>query len=87
AHVGVHAQKQPGLNWIGVVLPVGKMTSDQVRALAKIAAECGDGQIRLTVWQNFIFSGVPDAKVAEVEQRVLDLGLTTKAAGIRSGLV
>ncbi len=87
AHVGVHAQKQPGLNWVGVVLPVGKMTSDQVRALGKIAAECGDGQIRLTVWQNFIFSGVPDAKVAEVEQRVLDLGLTTKAAGIRSGLV
>ena len=87
AHVGVHAQKQPGLNWVGVVLPVGKMTSDQVRALGKIAAECGDGQIRLTVWQNFIVSGVPDAKVAEVEQRVLDLGLTTKAAGIRSGLV
>ena len=87
AHVGVHAQKQAGLNWIGVVLPVGKMTSDQVRALAEIARECGDGQIRLTVWQNFIFSGVPDAKVAEVESRVDALGLTIKAAGIRSGLV
>ncbi|KNY23186.1 NirA family protein [Methylobacterium sp. ARG-1] len=87
AHVGVHAQKQPGLNWIGVVLPVGKMTSDQVRALAEIARECGDGQIRLTVWQNFIFSGVPDARVAEVESRVDALGLTIKAAGIRSGLV
>ena len=23
AHIGVHAQKQDGLNWIGVVLPVG----------------------------------------------------------------
>ncbi|MGU3283618.1 NirA family protein [Methylobacterium mesophilicum] len=87
AHVGVHAQRQPGLNWIGVVLPVGKMTSDQVRALAEIARDCGDGQIRLTVWQNFIFSGVPDARVAEVESRILELGLTIKAAGIRSGLV
>lgn len=29
AHVGVHAQVQPGLNWIGVILPVGKMTTDQ----------------------------------------------------------
>ena len=87
AHVGVHAQKQPGLNWIGVVLPVGKMTSDQVRALAEIARECGDGQIRLTVWQNFIFSGIPDARVAEVESQVEALGLTIKAAGIRSGLV
>jgi ferredoxin-nitrite reductase len=87
AHVGVHAQVQPGLNWIGVILPVGKMTTDQMRALAKIAAECGDGAIRLTVWQNFLFSGVPDAKVAEVENRVAALGLTTSASSIRAGLV
>ncbi|CAO4153137.1 NirA family protein [Methylorubrum aminovorans] len=87
SHVGVHKQVQPGLNWVGVVLPVGKMTTDQMRGLAKVAAECGDGQIRMTVWQNFIFSGVPDAKVAEVEARVEALGLTIKAAGIRSGLV
>ncbi len=26
AHIGVHPQKQKGLNWIGVVLPVGKLT-------------------------------------------------------------
>src|SRR5262249_26973463 len=34
AHVGVHRQKQAGLNWIGVVLPVGKLTADQMRGLA-----------------------------------------------------
>ena len=87
SHVGVHKQVQEGLNWVGVVLPVGKMTTDQMRELARIAAACGDGQIRMTVWQNFIFSGVPDAKVAEVEARVLALGLSVQAAGIRSGLV
>ncbi len=31
AHVGVHAQKQPGLNWLGVALPVGKVTTAQMR--------------------------------------------------------
>ena len=87
AHVGVHAQVQPDLNWIGVVLPVGKMTTDQMRELAKISQECGDGQIRLTVWQNFLFSGVPDDRVAEVESRVAALGLSTKASSIRAGLV
>ena len=61
------AQKQDGLNWIGVVLPVGKLTADQMREIAAIARECGDGDIRLTVWQNFLFSGVADARVAEVE--------------------
>ncbi|HEY2137222.1 MAG TPA: NirA family protein, partial [Xanthobacteraceae bacterium] len=31
AHIGTHAQKQAGLNWIGVVLPVGKLTGAQMR--------------------------------------------------------
>ena len=64
AHIGVHAQKQPGLNWIGVVLPVGKLTCEQMRGLAKIARDLGDGDIRLTVWQNLLISGVRDDKVA-----------------------
>jgi ferredoxin-nitrite reductase len=87
AHIGVHKQVQAGLNWVGVVLDVGHMTSDQMRALAAIARDCGDGDIRLTVWQNFLFSGVPDAKLAEVEARVAALGLSIRANPIRAGLV
>ena len=64
AHVGAHAQKQKGLCWIGVVLPVAKLTADQMRGLARIAAEFGDGDIRLTVWQNLLISGVPEDRVA-----------------------
>src|SRR5438270_5714690 len=60
AHIGVHQQKQDGLNWIGVVLPVGKLTSDQMRGLARISHDLGDGEIRLTVWQNLLISGVRD---------------------------
>ena len=67
AHIGVHAQKQAGLNWIGVVFPVGKITVAQMRGLAKIAHDLGDGDIRLTVWQNLLISGVPDDKVALAE--------------------
>ncbi len=59
AHIGVHAQKQPGLNWIGVVLPVGKLTAAQMRGVANLARDLGDGDIRLTVWQNLLISGVP----------------------------
>src|SRR6202167_4159363 len=39
AHIGAHPQKQQGLSWIGVVLPVGKLTAAQLRGLAGIAAE------------------------------------------------
>jgi ferredoxin-nitrite reductase len=87
AHIGVRAQKQAGLNWIGVVFPVGKITVRQMRGLAKIAQDLGDGDIRLTVWQNLLISGVPDEKVALAEAAIEALGLTTKASAIRAGLV
>jgi ferredoxin-nitrite reductase len=87
AHVGVHAQKQAGLNWIGVVLPVGKLTAGQMRGLARIAADLGDGDIRLTVWQNLLLSGVADERVALAEAAVAALGLSTDATAIRAGLV
>src|SRR6202035_5412406 len=63
AHIGVHKQKQEGLNWIGVSLPLGKVTCEQMRGLAKIARDLGDGELRLTVWQNLLISGVHDANV------------------------
>src|SRR5580658_7949095 len=84
AHIGAHAQKQQGLFWIGVVLPVGKITAAQMRGLAKIATEFGDGDIRLTVWQNLSLSGVPADRVAAAEAAVAELGLSTKATSIRA---
>jgi ferredoxin-nitrite reductase len=87
AHIGVHPQRQPGLNWLGVVLPVARLTAAQMRGLARIAQEHGDGDIRLTVWQNLLISGVPDEKVAAAEAAVDALGLATKASPIRAGLI
>src|SRR5262245_42923014 len=87
AHIGVHAQKQAGLHWIGVVLPVGRLTAAQMRALAAIARDLGDGDIRLTVWQNLLISGVPSDKLDEAVRGVEALGLSTSASSIRAGLV
>jgi ferredoxin-nitrite reductase len=87
AHIGVHAQKQPGLNWIGVVLQLGKVTCEQMRGLAKIAHDLGDGDIRLTVWQNLLISGVADDKVALATAAIGAIGLTIEASPIRAGLV
>jgi ferredoxin-nitrite reductase len=87
AHIGVHRQKQPGLNWIGVVLPLGKMTGEQMRGLARIAQDLGDGDIRLTVWQNLLISGVGDENVALATAAIEKLGLAAKASHIRAGLI
>lgn len=87
AHVGVHPQKQAGKVWVGVVLPVGKMTTDQMRAIACISRDSGDGDVRLTVWQNLILSGVDAGRAEEVEARLIAIGLTSKASSVRAGLV
>jgi ferredoxin-nitrite reductase len=87
AHVGVRKQKQDGLNWIGVVLPVGKLAGDQMRGLASVARDLGDGDIRLTVWQNLLISGVRDENVALASAAIEKLGLAVKSSQIRAGLV
>jgi ferredoxin-nitrite reductase len=87
AHIGVHQQKQSGLNWIGVVLPVGKLTSEHMRGLAKIGNDLGDGDIRLTVWQNPLISGVRDENVAIAVAAIESIGLSVKASQIRAGLI
>jgi ferredoxin-nitrite reductase len=87
AHTGVHKQKQTGLNWIGVVLPVGKLSCEQMRGLARIAQDLGDGDIRLTVWQNLLISGVRDENVMLATAAIEKLGLAVTASHIRAGLV
>jgi len=87
AHIGVHPQSQPGLNWIGVVLPVGRLTPAQMRGLASIARDLADGDIRLTVWQNLLISGVPSEKVEAATAAIAELGLGIAATSIRAGLV
>jgi len=87
AHIGVHRQKQAGLNWIGVALPVGRMTCAQMRGLAAVARRFGDGDIRLTVWQNLLVSGVADANIAAACAAIEALGLGTTANALRAGLV
>ena len=87
AHIGVHPQKQAGLNWIGVALPVGRLTSGQMRVVAEVARAVGDGDVRLTVWQNLLISGVADGDLADAKAHIEAIGLDWQATSIRAGLV
>jgi ferredoxin-nitrite reductase len=86
-HVGVHAQKQPGLFYVGVVTPVGRLTVAQLRGLAALARAHGSGTIRLTVWQNLLISDVAEASLPALLAGLKALGLTHEASAIRGGLV
>ncbi|MBL4575923.1 MAG: NirA family protein [Opitutaceae bacterium] len=87
AHLGVHTQSEKGLNYIGVVIPVGRLLPDQMHALARIADTYGQGDIRLTVWQNLIIPHIPDAQIEAAKEAILKAGLQYKVSPISSGLV
>lgn len=87
AHIGAHKQKQGGLNWIGITLPVGRLTPAQTRGLAAVAHDFGDGGLRLTVWQNLLLTGVKDENVEGAITAIDALGLKTEVSALRAGLV
>ncbi len=86
-HLGVHAQKQSGLFYVGVLLPVGRLQNEQMLGLADIADTFGSGTIRLTVWQNLLISDVREENLHRVLDAVKSLGLATDASHIRGALV
>ncbi len=86
-HIGVHEQKQPGLHYVGVTAAVGRLTSEQVRGLARVAERVGSGIIRLTVWQNLLISDIATADVPAALEAIAALGLAWEASHIRGGLV
>jgi ferredoxin-nitrite reductase len=62
-HVGVHPQRQPGLHYVGLNVTVGRMAGRDLVEAARLAAEHGDGGLRLATDQNLILTGVPAGRV------------------------
>ncbi len=87
SHVGVFAQKQPGLNYIGVGIPVGQITQKQMNRIADLADNYGSGEVRLTVWQNLVIPNIPDAYVATMKKAIVKMGLQWEQSHVRSGFV
>ncbi|HEY9641401.1 MAG TPA: precorrin-3B synthase [Coleofasciculaceae cyanobacterium] len=87
APLGMQPQRQPGLFYCGVGLPLGQLTIAQLRGLGAIAATYGSGMIRLTPWQNLLMVDLPDRVVAAVQAAIEQLGLYHSADTVLGGLV
>ena len=85
-HVGVHPQND-GRFHVGVLLPVGRMTPEQMRGIAELSQRYGKNDLRLTVWQNVLIPHVKEADVPAVEDAVKALGLSTSASSFHAGAV
>ncbi|HEY6168903.1 MAG TPA: NirA family protein [Verrucomicrobiae bacterium] len=86
-HVGVYRQKQPRKNYVGVVVPVGVMTSKQMRRLAELSENYGSAQLRLTPWQNLLIPDVADGFVETLKRNLVRCGLHHEATNVLGGLV
>jgi sulfite reductase (NADPH) hemoprotein beta-component len=71
----VAAQKQAGYHHVTVRLPLGDMTSGQMRVLADLAEAYGDGTMRLTVEQNVLFKWVKKESLQPFYERIAAAGL------------
>ena len=64
-HVGVHPQIDEGLYYVGMNVPVGRMSGEQFAEAGRLAGEYG-AEIRLATDQNFIITGVPEERLDDL---------------------
>jgi sulfite reductase beta subunit-like hemoprotein len=76
----VRPQKQTGFSAIVIRLILGDITSAQLRALAQIAQQFGEGEVRLTNEQNIILRWVPNARLPALHRELARIGLARAGA-------
>src|SRR6185436_5350954 len=86
-HIGVHKQKQSGLNYIGLLVAVGRIKAADLREAARVATEYGSGEVRLTTTQNLIVPNVPDDRLPALLAEPLLTVLPHDPPGASRGLV
>lgn len=86
-HVGVHPQKQQGLNYVGASVLGGRLRGDQLLQAADLAERYGSGELRATVMQNLVFVNVPTARTAELVRELGRIGLHVEATNFFRGSV
>ena len=64
-HVGVHPQKEDGHYYVGLSVPVGRMSGEQFIEAGRLAGYYG-GEIRLATDQNFIITGVREERLGDL---------------------
>ena len=61
--LGVHAQSQPGLHWLGLHVPMGRLDAESMLELARLARHYGSGELRFTEAQNVLLVGIPSERL------------------------
>lgn len=86
-HLGISRQKQSEMFAVGLNVPVGRITADQMFGLAQVARRYGNGDVRITTSQNAIIPNVPEALLPEMTREPLLRELRHDPTDMMRGLV
>jgi len=86
-HVGIHAQRQDGLAYVGIAVLRGRLTAGQLRAVAHLSERYGSGDLRATGMQNLLVLNVPRRLAAELGREIETLGLRIGASPFWRGTI
>ena len=86
-HVGIHAQKQDGLVYVGASVLRGRITPQQLRTTADLADRHADGYLRTTTKQNLLIVNVPRRDAAKVAHELEVAALPVQASVFARGTV
>ena len=86
-HIGIYPQKQSGLNYVGLHVPVGRLQASDLFDLARIAEVYGSGELRLTVEENVIIPNVPDSRIESLVKEPLLQRFSIEPAPLMRALV
>ncbi|MFK7701877.1 precorrin-3B synthase [Pseudomonas caspiana] len=78
-HLGVYPQQQAGKVAVGGGVPLGRLDPAMLNAVAQLAADFGDGSLRLTPWQSLLLPNVPSERGEQVLSALEAAGLLCSA--------
>jgi NAD(P)H-nitrite reductase large subunit len=93
-HLGIQPQKvgNPVENgaakyYVGALVPVGRITTSQMRQVADVAECYGNGEIRITTGQNLIIPNIPENRIGALSDEAIFQELLFNPSPIMRGLV
>jgi nitrite reductase (NADH) large subunit len=92
-HLGINPQKhapnssEPQLYYVGLSVPVGRITTAQLRGVADLAERYGTGEVRVTPGQNLVVTNIPESRIGALSDEPIFQELPYDPSPIMRGLV
>jgi sulfite reductase (ferredoxin) len=86
-HIGIHAQKQAGLCYVGSAVLRGRISPEQMEAAADLSERYACGELRTTIMQNLLIVNVPEVSANQLAKELDAIGLPVNGSPFWRGAI